>query len=152
MIYLVTTLQNSYTFWSAPDVDSACHQLNNSEAVGHKVLHERISVYELVHALGFHDDIDARAEGYEWLADLYRRNPDTMLYRSEFVGSGAYGIEPLDKKNVLIKAFANTKNKSKIFFSKAELLSSCQQGELNAQLDQTQLEELISKVELPAKH
>lgn len=152
MIYFVTAEQNNFSFWTAPDVDAACHQLNNSEAVGHKVLHERISVYELVHALGFDDDIDARAEGYSWLADLYRRNPDTMLYRSEFVGSGAYSINPPDKKDVLVKAFANAKNKSKIFFSKAELLSSCQQGELNAQLDETQLAELMSAVEAPAKH
>lgn len=152
MIYLILSDQESADFWSAPDIDSACQKLNNSPVINNKVLHERITVFELVHAMGFDDDIDARAEGFHWLADLYRENPDTMLYRSEFVKNGAYGTEPLDKKDVLVKALSYSKNKPKVFFSDDDLLTSYNNGELNSWLSQDQIQNLMLQVQEPAKH
>ena len=149
MIYVIEQNQDDADFWSAPDIDTACQKLNNSPTVRNKILHERITVFELIHAMGFDDDIDARAEGFHWLADLYRESPDTMLYRSEFVKNGAYITEPLDKKEVLERALASSINRSKIFYNEDDVLDSYNKGELETWLSRDQIQNLMLQVQGP---
>lgn len=147
MIYVIECNREPIDYWSAPDLDAGCQKLQSSSPkIKNKVIHERITVYELVHALGFDDDIDAQADGYDWLAELYRKDPDTMLYRSEFIANGAYIEHPLDKKEIFEKALAYCDARPKVFYSEDDLLNSYQTGELKNWLDQDQINNLMLQV------
>jgi len=150
MIYVIEDKNEAANIWSAPDIDSVFNKLNSSPAVNNKVLHEQVMAFELIHALGCLDDVDARAEGYGWLADIYNQNPDHVLSRSDLIKNGLFHIAPLDKRRILDKASNSYQGLSKVYYDEQSLLSAIQSGELQKWLSPEQINDV--KTKLISKH